>query len=73
MDCPFCGKKMGKGTLRSRGSNFFQPEGAKLPRWYAKKHMEKAGAVPLPPSPYTGGDWPEAHICQVCRKIVINY
>ena len=24
MDCPFCGRKMGKGALRSRGSNFFQ-------------------------------------------------
>lgn len=73
MNCPFCGKEMVKGTFRSRGSNFFQPDGRKLPHWYTKKSMEKVGAVALPPDPRAGGDHPKAYLCNVCRKIVIEY
>ena len=73
--CPYCGGALEKGELRSRGGCFFLPEGKRV--WlYAKKSMEKAGAVPLPPSPNSLSlepEWPEAYCCKHCRRIIISY
>lgn len=73
MNCPFCGEEMVKGTFFNRGANFFQPDGKKRPLMYTKKQLEKAGAIALPPDLMWGGDFPKAHLCDVCRKIVIDY
>lgn len=49
MKCPFCGEEMQPGKLRTRGYNYFVPNGCKTPSLYTKKSMEKAGAIPVSP------------------------
>jgi len=77
MNCPNCGKEMQKGTLHSRGFNYFLPDGEKTPWAYTKASLAKRNAIPLPPNPYVfdfgGDDWPEAHACRDCRQIIIRY
>lgn len=77
MNCPNCGKEMQKGTLHSRGCNYFLPDGENTPWVYTKASLEKHNAIQLPPYPYTldfsVGDWPEAHACRDCRQIILKY
>ena len=49
MKCPFCGEEMVKGKLRTRGDNYFIPEGCKTSWIYTYKSMENAGAVLVSP------------------------
>lgn len=79
MNCPYCGTEMEKGTLHSRGGNYFLPDGKKESKivFYTKHYIEKAGAIALPPDPYGGlfdpVEWPTAYCCRECKKIVIEY
>ena len=77
MNCPNCGREMQKGMLRSRGCNYFLPEGEKIPWVYTKKNIEARGGIVLPPDPYTldfsVGDFPEAYVCRDCRQIILRY
>jgi len=36
MKCPFCGEEMQQGKLRTRGENYFVPDGCKTPMLYTK-------------------------------------
>ena len=71
MNCPYCGGTLEKGTLHSRGGEYFLPDGAKLPAWFTRESMEKVGAVGLAWNPaLTRREWPEAYCCRelfVCR------
>jgi hypothetical protein len=74
--CPFCSKEMEEGTLRSRGGNYFLPDGQKEPWLYREKSFDRVNAVALPPSPYTMSfqpEWPKAYCCRECHKIIIDY
>jgi len=76
MRCPYCGTEMTKGTFRSRGKNYFLPDGQKLPWLYSAKAMTKRNAILLPPDFLDIsdiGNWPVAYACTGCRKIVIDY
>ncbi len=75
MQCPFCGNEMEHGTLRSRGYNYFLPEGQRAPIGYTTSSLEKRNAVELPPDPYvlTKPQWPEAYCCRGCRKLIVSY
>lgn len=76
MNCPFCGKEMIKGTFRSRGKNYFLPDGQKLPIIYSVKAMAKRNAILLPPDFLNIsdiGNWPIAYACPDCKKIIIDY
>ena len=42
MKCPFCGEEMQQGKLRTRGDNYFIPDGCKTPMLYTQKSMDKA-------------------------------
>lgn len=41
MKCPFCGKEMQQGKLRTRGDNYFVPNGCKASMLYTKKKHGK--------------------------------
>ncbi len=78
MLCPYCGAELESGTLRSRGGNYFLPEGVSPCKisFYTEKFIRKANAVALPPSPYDVSaqpEWPAAHCCRSCKKIIIDY
>lgn len=79
MNCPYCGKEMEKGTLRSNGGNYFLPDGQKAfwLRFPTKRYIDKVGAVALPPDPWSTDfwetDWPIAYCCRDCKKIIIEY
>ena len=74
MNCPYCNNKMEKGALRSKGGVFFLPDGEKLPLLYTERQMEKRNAVYLPPYMIEfPPEYPTAHICRSCSKIVIDY
>ena len=58
MNCPYCGGALEKGTLHSRGGEYFLPDGAKLPAWCTRESMEKVGAVGLAWNPaLTRREW----------------
>jgi hypothetical protein len=73
--CPWCGGDLESGTFRSRGGNYFLPEGEKMPLTYSYASMEKRNAVKLPPFflSFPPDDWPKAYVCRNCRKIIIPY
>ena len=77
--CPWCGGELEQGTLRSRGSNYFLPDGKKSCKiqFYTYSYLEKANAIALPPDPYAGlfekPVWPKACACRNCQKIIICY
>lgn len=74
--CPWCGNELEQGSLRSRGGNYFLPDGEKLPLTYSAHSMRKRGAIPLPPSsldPIGAREWPDALVCRSCKKIIISY
>ncbi|MBZ4665204.1 PF20097 family protein [Mahella sp.] len=71
--CPWCGKKMERGTFRSRGGNYFLPMGEKVPLTYFNCSMEKRNAIPFPPFIMGPISYPIAFVCRSCRKIIIPY
>ena len=72
--CPYCGGDLEKGTLRSRGGNYFLPDGEKVPAWFGEKSMARKGAILLPPDPLAARpQWPEAFACRACKKIILSY
>lgn len=73
--CPHCGEMIEKGTLRSRGGNYFLPEGEKTPALYTEKAMNMKSAVMLPPDSLSLGTpkWPDAYLCRNCKLIIIPY
>ena len=72
MNCPYCGGALEKGTLHSRGGEYFLPDGAKLPAWFTRESMEKIGAVGLAWNPaLTRREWPEAYCCRPCRRLIV--
>ena len=80
MNCPYCGAEMKKGTLRSRGFQYFLPHGEKEIPMYFPRYVEKRGGIMLPPDPAEtypmrrdAQDWPEAYVCEACRRIEIKY
>lgn len=76
MKCPYCNNEMEKGILRSGGSNFFLPDGEKVPLILRDGSLKKKNAIPLPPSPYDGlfepVDWPIAFVCRTCKKMIVE-
>ena len=65
---------MEKGKLHSRGGVFFLPEGEKLPKLYTENEMKKHNAVYIRPYLFDFiAEYPTAHICRSCSKIVIDY
>lgn len=76
MKCPFCGEEMQPGKLRTRGYNYFVPNGCKTPSLYTKKSMEKAGAIPVSPDAVGAAceaNWNTAFLCPKCRKYIADY
>ena len=73
MKCPYCNNEMDKGELRSKGGVYFLPDGEKTPLLYTDREMKKHNAVYLPPYMLGGVEYPTAHICRSCSKIVIDY
>lgn len=79
MTCPFCGKEMTAGQLRSRGANFFLPKGESAPVLYTESALKKRNAVILPPSIFEiavksdDETWPEGFVCYECKKIILEY
>lgn len=79
MTCPYCGKEMEKGTLRSGGGNYFLPDGKK-PSWMRFPtigYIERTRSIALPPDPWDmdlfANEWPVAYCCRDCKKIIIEY
>lgn len=76
MKCPFCGKEMQQGKLRTRVDNYFVPNGCKVPMLYTKKSMENAGATLVSPD-CTGAiyeeNWQTTFLCIGCRKIIADF
>ena len=50
MKCPFCGKEMQQGKLRTRGDNYFVPNGCKAPMLYTKKAWKTQVQLWSPPT-----------------------
>lgn len=74
MECPYCGDVLERGTLRSRGGNYFSPQGNKVPILDTKNAMKQSGAIPLPPSAMQlKPDYPTAYACRTCCNIIIPY
>jgi len=66
---------MTKGTLRSRGGDYFLPDGEKVPKLYTAKSMTKCNAIPLRPYFFNMSavvDKPVAYACRDCQKIIID-
>lgn len=76
MNCPFCGNAMRQGKLRTRGENYFVPEGCKTPVLYTKKSMEKSGAVLVSPDCTNANyevNWQTAYQRDGCGKVILDY
>ena len=77
--CPWCGGELEKGTLHSRGGNYFLPDGQMPSKtaFYTQAYLAKANAIPLPPNPYGGllekPEWPQGWVCRKCHKIILSY
>lgn len=50
MKCPFCGKEMQQGKLRTRGDNYFVPNGCKALMLYTKKAWKTQAQLWSPPT-----------------------
>ena len=74
MTCPYCNGEMEKGELRHKGGLYFIPDGEETPLLYTKREMNKHKAVHFPMySLKSIIEYPAAHICRNCSKIVIDY
>ena len=53
MICPYCGQEMEKGTLHSRGGNYFLPDNeiASSIAFPSKGYFKKSRAISLPQAP----------------------
>ena len=69
-------EEMQQGKLRTRGDNYFVPNGRKAPMLYTKKSMENAGATLVSPD-CTGAiyeeNWQTTFLCIGCRKIIADF
>ncbi|MDY5613345.1 PF20097 family protein [Dysosmobacter sp.] len=79
MNCPTCGKEMKRGKVAYQPSAglHFLPSSGRLPYVITKHGVEKQGGIALDGPNNLGflesdGALP-AHICQACRKIVVEY
>lgn len=66
---------MVRGEMKSRGGNYFLPEGHKIPGLYSEGSMKEVGAfILLPKSSDTSFHhyFPTAHLCENCNKIIID-
>ncbi len=76
MKCPFCGEEMQQGKLRTRGENYFVPDGCKTPMLYTKKSIVSAGAIPVSTDAIGASceeNWNIAYLCLKCRKYIADY
>ena len=76
VNCPFCDKEMQQGKLRTRGENYFVPNGCKTPLLYTKKSMGRAGAVLVSPDCFNANgeeNWQTAFLCEECRKVIADF
>lgn len=76
MKCPFCGKEMRQGKLRTRGDNYFIPNGCITPTIYTKKSMDKAGAILISSDVFSASyksNWQTAFLCENCLKAIIDF
>lgn len=73
--CPYCSNELEKGSFRSRGGNYFLPDGEKNPAFFSEKAFKKCRAIPLPPDfiSYGQPQYPLAYVCRNCKKIIISY
>ena len=58
MNCPYCGGTLEKGTLHSRGGEYFLPDGAIGLAWNPA---------------LTRREWPEAYCCRPCRRLIVPF
>ncbi len=73
MKCPYCGKEMEKGTIRSRGGVYFLPDGETMPKLYSEREMSKHRAISLPPYLLqTIPEFPTAYACRECAKMIVD-
>lgn len=74
MKCPYCGRDMEHGEVRSRGGMFFLPEGESTPKLYTQSEMNKHRAIYLPPYMLDiRAEYPTAYVCRACCKIIVEY
>ena len=73
MKCPWCNGEMEQGELRSKGGVYYLPKGEKTPLLYTQWAMKQCNAVYLPPYLLGYAEYPTAHICRSCSRIVIDY
>ena len=79
MNCPVCGKELEKGNVMSGGGAcvFFMPEGEPLFQGVVldATGIEERHGIILDGPYLTRFHTPSvpAHICRVCRKIVVEY
>jgi len=78
MKCANCGAEMERGTLRyGRDTCYYMPWYGELPFFGTRKELKKKNCIPLWRKFWSLGlnneDWPEAHVCRVCRQVVIPY
>ena len=71
--CPWCNQDLEHGTFRSRGGNYFLPDGNKTPNFFTIQSMKRKNAIMLPPYPIGDASMPEAYVCRGCQKIIIPY
>lgn len=76
MNCPFCGKEMEQGEIRScqGGMIYWQPVKEEINRMrYTKSSIIKHDGVVLCGSQNNLTDSKEAYICEECRKFIMSY
>lgn len=74
MKCPYFNNEMDEGEVRSKGRMYFLPTGETEPILYTEKEMEKRKAVYIHTNKESiWAEYPNAHICRQCSKIVIDY
>ena len=67
---------MQQGKLRTRGDNYFIPDGWKTPMLYTQKSMDKAGAILISPDILSANyetNWQTTFLCKNCRKAIIDF
>lgn len=75
MKCPYCAGEMIRGKIQARGGGgmYWLPENEKIMVIVSDKKIEKHNGVPLVTTNTIGPVTISAHLCDICRKIVIEY
>lgn len=71
--CPYCKGELEPGRFRSRGANYFLPDGQRPPLWYIRKELEAHNCIMFPPDIIRGGPEPTAYVCRHCKKMIIPF